>query len=93
MADRRLLTDRFLRALPPAPSGQRVEVWTAASTASAFGSPTPWMPIREARQGRADQLHPVRKVRPGRHRPGAPSASMARPRWRPRGAPQVSGAP
>ena len=27
MADRRLLTDRFLRALPPAPKGQRVEVW------------------------------------------------------------------
>jgi len=27
MADRRLITDRFLRSLPPAPSGQRVEVW------------------------------------------------------------------
>jgi integrase len=27
MADKRLLTDRYLRALPPAPSGQRVEVF------------------------------------------------------------------
>ena len=29
MADRRLLTDRFLRALPPAPKGQRIEVFDA----------------------------------------------------------------
>ena len=29
MADRRLLTDRFLKALPPAPRGQRVEVFDA----------------------------------------------------------------
>ena len=29
MADRRLLTDRFLRSLPPAPHGQRVEVFDA----------------------------------------------------------------
>ena len=29
MADRRLLTDRFLRSLPPAPRGQRVEVFDA----------------------------------------------------------------
>ncbi len=27
MADRRLLTDRYLRALPPAPRGQRIEVF------------------------------------------------------------------
>lgn len=29
MADRRLFTDRFLRSLPPAPPGQRVEVFDA----------------------------------------------------------------
>jgi integrase len=29
MADRKLLTDRFLKALPPAPRGQRNEVWDA----------------------------------------------------------------
>ncbi len=29
MADHRLLTDQFLRALPPAPKGQRVEVFDA----------------------------------------------------------------
>jgi len=29
MADKRLLTDRFLRSLPPAPRGQRVEVFDA----------------------------------------------------------------
>src|SRR5882672_7646719 len=29
MAGKRLLTDRFLRSLPPAPRGQRVEVWDA----------------------------------------------------------------
>jgi len=29
MADRRLLTDRFLRSLPPAPRGQRAEVFDA----------------------------------------------------------------
>jgi hypothetical protein len=27
MADRRLLTDRYLKALPPAPKGDRDEVW------------------------------------------------------------------
>ena len=27
MADRRLITDRYLRARPPAPPGQRVEVF------------------------------------------------------------------
>src|ERR1700730_2631679 len=27
MADKRLLTDRYLRALAPAPRGQRVELW------------------------------------------------------------------
>ena len=27
MADRKLLTDRFLKSLPPAPRGQRVEVF------------------------------------------------------------------
>ena len=27
MADKRLLTDRYLRALPPAPRGKRDEVW------------------------------------------------------------------
>jgi hypothetical protein len=32
MADRRLLTDRYLRALPPAPQGQRVEVFDARLT-------------------------------------------------------------
>ena len=29
MADHRLLTDRFLKSLPPAPRGQRVEVFDA----------------------------------------------------------------
>jgi hypothetical protein len=29
MAERKLLTDRFLKALPPAPRGQRNEVWDA----------------------------------------------------------------
>ena len=29
MADRRLITDRFLKSLPPAPRGQRVEVFDA----------------------------------------------------------------
>ena len=29
MADHRLLTDRYLRALPPAPKGQRVEIFDA----------------------------------------------------------------
>jgi hypothetical protein len=29
MADKRLLTDRYLKALPPAPKGQRDEVWDA----------------------------------------------------------------
>jgi integrase len=29
MADKRLLTDRYLKALPPAPRGQRDEVWDA----------------------------------------------------------------
>src|SRR4051812_4502160 len=29
MTDRRLLTDRFLRSRPPAPRGQRVEVYDA----------------------------------------------------------------
>ena len=27
MADKKLITDRYLRALPPAPHGLRVEVW------------------------------------------------------------------
>jgi hypothetical protein len=27
MADRKLITDRFLRALAPAPSGQRIEIF------------------------------------------------------------------
>ena len=29
MADRKLITDRFLKSLPPAPRGQRVEVFDA----------------------------------------------------------------
>src|SRR4051794_23324565 len=32
MADKRLLTDRFLRALPPAQRGQRDEVWDSRLT-------------------------------------------------------------
>jgi hypothetical protein len=62
MADRRLITDRYLRALPPAPRGQRVEV---------FDPRLPGFGIRisdtvdagTTRQGRAHQLHPVHPER------------------------------
>jgi hypothetical protein len=30
MADKKLLTDRYLRARPPAPSGQHIEIWDSA---------------------------------------------------------------
>ena len=63
MADHRLITDRYLRALPPAPNGQRVEV---------FDSRVPGFGIRisdtkdadPARRGKAGthQLRPVRPV-------------------------------
>ena len=63
MADRRLLTDRFLRALPPAPKGQRVEVWD--SRLKGFGvRVTDAVDADPSRRGKAGthQLHPVRKV-------------------------------
>ena len=47
MADKRLLTDRYLRALPPAPQGPaRRGVGRRVFPASASGSPTPRTPTR-----------------------------------------------
>ena len=81
MADHRLLTDRLLKSLPPAPRGQRVEV---------FDSRVPGFGIRisdtkdadPARRGKAGRS--ASSCSPGsrrvRHRPGASSASMARSR-------------
>ena len=45
-AKRRLLTDRYLRSLPPARRGHRDEVFDAAFPASASGSATPRMSTR-----------------------------------------------
>ena len=55
MADRRLLTDRYLRALPPAPQGQRVEVFDARLPG--FGlRVTDAVDVDPARRGKAGKI-------------------------------------
>jgi len=54
LTDRRLLTDRYLRALPPAPKGQRVEVWD--SRLAGFG----------IRVSDTKDAHPARRGKAGR---------------------------
>ena len=55
MADRRLLTDRYLRALPPAPHGQRVEVFDARLPG--FGlRVTDAVDVDPARRGKAGKI-------------------------------------
>jgi Arm DNA-binding domain/Phage integrase family len=54
MADKKFITDKFLRALPPAPSGQRVEVWD--TRVPGFG----------IRIGDTKDAHPSRRAKAGR---------------------------
>ena len=82
MAHKRLLTDRFLRSLPPARRGHRDEV---------FDARLPGFGIRisdtkdadPARRGKAGRISFILYARfaPGAAPPAAPSASMARMRW------------
>ena len=62
--NRRFLTDRFLRSLPPAKRRQRVEIWD--TIVPGFGIRV--YDIKDngaARQGRKDQLRPVRPLLAG----------------------------
>jgi integrase len=62
MADKRLLTDRFLRALPPARRGQRVEVWDSRVTG--FGIRVSDTPDADpARRGKAGRITFVLRTR------------------------------
>ena len=54
MADKRLLTDRYLRALPPAPKGQRIEVFDAR------------LPGFGIRVSDTKDAHPARRGKAGR---------------------------
>ena len=66
MADKRLLTDRFLRSLPPAPRGHRDRgVRRPPSRLRHQDQRRQGCRSGTARQGRKDHLHLVRKVRPG----------------------------
>ena len=69
MADHRLLTDRFLRSLPPAPRGQRVEVWD--SRVPGFGVRiNDTKDADPARRGKAGRITFVLYAR---YSPGAPA--------------------
>jgi integrase len=68
MADKRLLTDRYLRALPPARRGQRDEVWDARLPG--FGIRiTDAKDADPARRGKAGRIYFVLRARfkPGAH--------------------------
>jgi hypothetical protein len=93
MADRRMITDRFLRSLRPAPRGERIEV---------FDTRVPGFGIRISDSKDAD---PARRGKAGRitfmlyarfTADTAPTrrviSTMARSRLKTRGAPQVNGA-
>ena len=93
MADKRQITDRYLRSLHPAPAGTRIEVWDTA---------VPGFGIRihdtedanPARRGKAGRIAFVLYAR---FRRGAASTrrtigAYGAIRWRKRGAPQATGA-
>ncbi len=66
MADRRLLTDRYLRALPPSPRGQRLEIWD--SRVRGFGvRVSDIVDANPSRRGRAGKISFVlyARVSPG----------------------------
>ena len=67
MVDRKLITDLLLKAVPPAPQGERNEIWTAASPASA-SAVTDLVDRDPTRRGKTGKHHfrSVRQVYTGR---------------------------
>jgi hypothetical protein len=92
MSDRRLITDRLLKSLRPAPKSTRSEIWD--SREPGFGLRISDREDRDPqRRGKAGKITFQLYARFQREaaRAAAPSASMARSAWKRRGVRPASG--